>query len=203
MFCPNCGNQVEEGTKFCANCGEKIGSEVNTPAELVVSKNPDPFAEKCFVNENPVEYSGEYSTKTKTVAGLFAFFLGGFGAMDFYVGKSGNGIVKLILTHAGIVIGALIILIRFIRYKSDMFEIAKELARDPVVALIYTFTVLCPLITLIWNISDMFEIAKENYYDKNGLPLAGDPAVVTVLAILQTGLLILSVICVIFLLCQG
>ena len=154
MFCPNCGNQVEEGTKFCANCGEKIGSEVNTPAELVVSKNPDPFAEKCFINENPVEYVVEYSTKTKTVAGLLAFFFGGFGVMDFYVGKSGNGIVKLILTFTGI----------------------------------------CALVTLLWNIYDMFGIAKEKYCDENGLPLAGDPAVVIVLAILQIGLLILCAI---------
>lgn len=24
MFCPNCGNQVEDGSKFCANCGKNL-----------------------------------------------------------------------------------------------------------------------------------------------------------------------------------
>ena len=27
MFCPNCGNEIQEGAKFCAKCGSQIGNE--------------------------------------------------------------------------------------------------------------------------------------------------------------------------------
>lgn len=42
MFCPNCGNQVEDGSKFCANCGKNltgtgVSSEPNISKPL--SKN--------------------------------------------------------------------------------------------------------------------------------------------------------------------
>lgn len=26
MFCPNCGNELNDGAVFCPNCGVKIGS---------------------------------------------------------------------------------------------------------------------------------------------------------------------------------
>ena len=30
MYCSNCGNQIEKGSKFCANCGTKVGDQVAT-----------------------------------------------------------------------------------------------------------------------------------------------------------------------------
>ena len=29
MFCPNCGNQLPDNSKFCGNCGSQIGSTLN------------------------------------------------------------------------------------------------------------------------------------------------------------------------------
>ncbi|MCC8152417.1 MAG: zinc ribbon domain-containing protein [Lachnospiraceae bacterium] len=37
MFCPNCGNEVKEGTAFCPNCGSRIGSNAEKKAETVGS----------------------------------------------------------------------------------------------------------------------------------------------------------------------
>ena len=43
--------------------------------------------------------------KSKTTAALLVFFLGVFGADLFYVGKTGLGIVRLVLFGIGMVIG--------------------------------------------------------------------------------------------------
>lgn len=40
--------------------------------------------------------------KSKTVAALFAFFLGGIGAHKFYLGKIGQGILYLLFVWSGI-----------------------------------------------------------------------------------------------------
>jgi hypothetical protein len=40
MYCSNCGNQIEKGTKFCANCGTKVGKSVVEPV-VQETKNTD------------------------------------------------------------------------------------------------------------------------------------------------------------------
>ena len=52
--------------------------------------------------------------KSKLVAALLAFFLGGFGAHKFYIGKIGQGILYLIFSWTGI--PAIIAFIEFILY---------------------------------------------------------------------------------------
>lgn len=52
--------------------------------------------------------------KSKIVAALLAFFLGGFGAHKFYIGKIGQGILFLLLSWTGI--PAIIAFIDFILY---------------------------------------------------------------------------------------
>lgn len=46
MFCQNCGNEINEGTKFCPNCGNAIGIINNTT--------------KDTVKENVVEIQGDF-----------------------------------------------------------------------------------------------------------------------------------------------
>ncbi len=41
------------------------------------------------------------STKSKIVAGLFGIFFGGLGVHNFYLGKTGRGIIQLLLTLLG------------------------------------------------------------------------------------------------------
>lgn len=46
MFCQNCGNEINEGSKFCPNCGNAIGIINNTT--------------KDTVKENVVEIQGDF-----------------------------------------------------------------------------------------------------------------------------------------------
>ena len=52
--------------------------------------------------------------KNKTTAAILAFFLGGFGAHKFYMGKIGSGLLYLIFCWTGI--PAFIAFIEFIIY---------------------------------------------------------------------------------------
>ena len=67
--------------KFCSDCG----SAIKTKAEV---------CPKCGVRQ--IAHSIAADGKTKVVAALFAFFLGGFGAHKFYLGNTGKGILYLV-----------------------------------------------------------------------------------------------------------
>lgn len=115
MFCKNCGNELNEnavacmgcgfakgtGEKFCANCGKEInpGAAICTTCGASVVNAPAANAEQ----------------KSKLVAVLLAFFLGGIGIHDFYLGYNKNGIIKIVLTVCTGVGGSIWALIDFIR----------------------------------------------------------------------------------------
>lgn len=79
MFCRNCGKEFEDGTKFCPMCGTGVETEAQTP-------------------RTAQWHSGEQSHKSRTVTALLAFFLGYLGVHRFYVGKTGTGILQMLLT---------------------------------------------------------------------------------------------------------
>jgi len=66
--------------KFCVNCG----AEIDTKAEI---------CPKCGVRQPSIS-SG--TGRSRMVAALFAFFLGGLGIHKFYLGEVGWGIVYLL-----------------------------------------------------------------------------------------------------------
>lgn len=68
-FCHNCGSQLNENQAICLNCG-------------------------VAVNQNAFAANG----KSKMTAALLAFFLGAFGAHNFYLGKKGTATAQLLLT---------------------------------------------------------------------------------------------------------
>ena len=74
MICKKCGKEIEEGTKFCPHCGESQDSNANSVQSSVVSP------------------------KSRTIAAVLAFFLGGLGVHRFYVGKIGSGVAQILLT---------------------------------------------------------------------------------------------------------
>jgi TM2 domain-containing membrane protein YozV len=82
-FCPKCGNEYKEDLNFCSNCGYKL--------------NPK---EKDWMSDDLHKFSstdGEnVSPKSRAVAAILAYFVGGFGAHNFYLGKTGQGIVMAI-----------------------------------------------------------------------------------------------------------
>ena len=88
-FCQNCGMAVNEGAVICVNCGSAVKSIQNAGAD------------------------GEQ--KSRLVAVLLAFFLGGFGIHDFYLGYNKYGIIKIVLTCCTGIGGSIWALIDFIR----------------------------------------------------------------------------------------
>lgn len=66
--CPFCAEEIQETAKKCKHCGEFLDGG-STSAKSIPNKN---------------------------IAGLLAFFLGGFGIHKFYQGKPGQGILYLL-----------------------------------------------------------------------------------------------------------
>lgn len=116
MFCKNCGAEINEnavacmtcgfgkgtGEKFCANCGK----EINPGAAICVN---------CGAAVKAVANGVNGEQKSKLVAVLLAFFLGGFGIHDFYLGYTKYGIIKIVLTVCTGFGGGIWALIDFIR----------------------------------------------------------------------------------------
>ncbi len=74
MYCKICGKEISEDTRFCPSCGAAQQSSI------VKKENPDE------------------SDKSRLIACLLAFFIGGLGIHRFYVGKIGTGICQILLT---------------------------------------------------------------------------------------------------------
>ena len=117
MFCKNCGREMHEkafacmgcgfakdtGDKFCANCGK----EVNPGAAICVNCGAALKAEAANVATG--------AQKSKLVAVLLAFFLGGIGIHDFYLGYTKNGVIKIILSVCTVIGGQIWAFIDFVR----------------------------------------------------------------------------------------
>ncbi|MGM9851311.1 MAG: NINE protein [Muribaculaceae bacterium] len=80
--CPYCGGEIVMGAQKCRHCGEWLVRPVQT-----VPQQP------IYVQNGRQEYT---TSKSKVVAALLAFFLGGLGAHEFYLGRNGAGITFLI-----------------------------------------------------------------------------------------------------------
>jgi TM2 domain-containing membrane protein YozV len=66
VYCSSCGEIIKEKAEICPECGVRHRGR-----------------------------TGDYD-KDRTVAGIFAILLGGFGVHKFYLGKVGQGILYLI-----------------------------------------------------------------------------------------------------------
>ena len=117
MFCKNCGSEINEnavacmscgfakdtGEKFCSNCGK----EINPGAVICTNCGASVKAAKAVAS------GGEQ--KSKLTAVLLAFFLGGIGVHDFYLGYNKYGVIKIVLTCCTGVGGGIWALVDFIR----------------------------------------------------------------------------------------
>ena len=112
MYCRNCGSQMEDIASVCVKCGVKKGNGVSFCPNCGSKTEPNAaYCTNCGVDFNVA--SGEQ--KSKLVAVLLAFFLGGIGIHDFYLGYTKYGIIKIILTVCTGVGGGIWALIDFIR----------------------------------------------------------------------------------------
>lgn len=92
----------EANEKFCSDCGEAIKAKAEMCPKCGVRQLAPPNA---FGN---VAANG----KSKVVAALLAFFIGGFGAHKFYLGQIGMGILYLLFCWT--LIPAVVAFIEFI-----------------------------------------------------------------------------------------
>lgn len=84
----HCGAKPIVGTSFCHYCGAPT----------------TPLTEICVQCRTKIDkkLAWDISPKSRLATTLLAFFLGGFGAHRFYIGKIGTAIVMLLLTIAGL-----------------------------------------------------------------------------------------------------
>ena len=78
MYCSACGATAEQSASFCPKCGAPLHGPQASTVNVVHS------------------YALPISSKSRLVALLLAFFLGGLGIHRFYVGKVGTGILWLL-----------------------------------------------------------------------------------------------------------
>ena len=72
-YCSNCGYKLDEGADVCLNCGK-------------------------MVHKNKGVLDIPEGSKSKVVAALFAFFLGGLGVHNFYLGYTGKAVAQLLIS---------------------------------------------------------------------------------------------------------
>ena len=113
MYCKNCGAEIPDNAVICVKCGVPV-----IPVEQA-AKSPSSFV----------------------AALLLCFFLGGFGAHRFYVGKTGTAIAQLLLTIIGVVLSIILV---------GYFLVAA---------------------VGIWVLVDLIMIIIGSFTDKNGLPV--------------------------------
>ncbi len=112
MFCGHCGAEIPEGSQFCSFCGGSVSDDnSNLPVQQVSRPQqnspiqPSNQVQPVIVQQVQPYYSSQnISDKSKGTAALLAFFLGGFGAHRFYVGKTGSAVVMLIMAIVGILL---------------------------------------------------------------------------------------------------
>lgn len=129
-FCYACGNIMHVSAADCPSCGarqsaapEEVGARTDRlPHGLVYCRGcgqrlhqTAPLCPHCGAPQSPVN-STLSPRKSKIVAALLAFFLGGFGVHKFYLGEVGLGLLYLLFCWT--FIPALIALIEGIVYLS-------------------------------------------------------------------------------------
>ena len=110
-ICLKCGVQAGTGNAFCSNCGQP------TSPEAAVCLNCGVALKKAEVAQEGNNLNG----KDKIVAALLAFFLGGWGIHNFYMGETKRGIMKIVFYFVCGISGILA-LIDFIKILIDKYE---------------------------------------------------------------------------------
>lgn len=85
-YCHRCGMQLKDDEEFCPNCGAKRKPEEDSKATT------------SSVDVIDFDTDTNVSKKSKTIALLLWFFLGGLGIHNFYIGDNNRAVKELICT---------------------------------------------------------------------------------------------------------
>ncbi len=115
MFCKNCGQAIDPGAAICVGCGFANGTGTNYCQNCGQPIAPGAaVCTSCGFATAPA-VSAANGQKSKLVAVLLCFFLGGIGIHDFYLGYNKYGVIKIVLSLCTGVGGGIWALVDFIR----------------------------------------------------------------------------------------
>ena len=99
-LCPQCGAPLAPGATECKYCGEAVAP---VPAPQPQYQQQGAYGQpgqqvQVYVQGDPNDgIDPSWPIKSKVTAGILALLLGGLGIHKFYLGKTGMGILYLLL----------------------------------------------------------------------------------------------------------
>jgi TM2 domain-containing membrane protein YozV len=88
MYCPKCGKEILEGTRYCEFCGCDTMNYKANESNPSTGENPN-----CECQNG--DFVGVHKKKSEGLAAVLSFLIPGLGEM--YVGRLGFGILLLVL----------------------------------------------------------------------------------------------------------
>lgn len=79
-YCTNCGVEIDPDANFCTACGQPVERKRSVRRRATQKQTP-----QVVYVQNPQQEIYVRTRKSKGVALLLCFFLGGFGAHKFYL----------------------------------------------------------------------------------------------------------------------
>lgn len=101
MYCSNCGYNISENESFCPQCGTPVANNNYQPEQsqpINDSYQPEqsqPINDNYQPYQSQPQYAPQSEQKSKLVAALLAFFLGGYGIHNFYLGYTKKAIIQV------------------------------------------------------------------------------------------------------------
>ncbi|MGL4338115.1 MAG: NINE protein [Turicibacter sp.] len=130
MYCKSCGQQLQsDEAVMCLNCGVKKGNGSDYCASCGAPKKSQD-ADYCVSCGCSLKSSMFGSVKTKGIALILWFFLGLFGAHQFYVCNNKYGFFYLALTLLGFVTCGVTTLIASVWAIVDLIYILTDKFKD-------------------------------------------------------------------------
>ena len=94
-ICPKCGAPVKAGATTCEYCGASVQAAPTTTATVNQQGQPTVIVVNQQPQQNPA-INPAWPIKNKIVAALLAILLGSLGIHEFYLGRTGKGILMLV-----------------------------------------------------------------------------------------------------------
>jgi len=99
MFCPNCGKEIPDGSKFCQYCGAKLSLTGESEGGQVQSVLSEEEQKKRTYEEELIRAKAQQSAKVGTKSPGVAVVLSALwvGIGQIYNGQIGKGVLFIIL----------------------------------------------------------------------------------------------------------